>query len=338
MKNATERIQRLVQPDRILRGFRRGAGSQTLAMRSLGRKGLLLLVAILGIFLLLPTVAEESAQDAQWSMVHLRSTAVRESSGLGVSRRTPDRFWTHNDSGDIAQLFAFDSQGTLTGRCRLKNVKAIDWEDMACYQHHGIPRVLVADTGDNRRSRKEVRLYLFDEPDPDRDTEVGDFQTIVLRYPDGSYDCEAVAVDVVRGQIILVAKTVLPYAGIYTTPLPPAETETKVTGSERANELRVTATRIGTLAVPMATAMDIHPSSGDLWVVNYFQAYRFPCTQRDESIAKQLSAVPISVALPRWRQIEAVAVDDRHRVWITSEGTPAPFGQWTPTTTVGNDD
>lgn len=38
----------------------------------------------------------------------LANQAIAESSGLACSRTTPGVFWTHNDSGDQARLFAFN--------------------------------------------------------------------------------------------------------------------------------------------------------------------------------------------------------------------------------------
>ena len=38
---------------------------------------------------------------------------VRESSGIAASRRHPGVFWTHNDKGDAARLYAIDGTGKL---------------------------------------------------------------------------------------------------------------------------------------------------------------------------------------------------------------------------------
>ena len=241
-----------------------------------------------------PEVLHRQRPESRW--VDIREPALRESSGLGYSGREPNRFWSHNDSGGLAHLFAFGPAGQPTGFCNLVGAPSRDWEDMACFRQNGIPRILVADCGDNQRRRSSIQLYLFDEPDPDQRSDIRKYKTIQLTFPDGPHDCEAIAVDVAREKIILIAKTAFPLAGIYSIELP-VSTNDSVQSIQSPTE--VTATRIGTLAVPMVSAMDLHEASGDIWVVNYFQAFRFPCVNRDEPIATQLGKNPKAYPLPK---------------------------------------
>ncbi len=257
-------------------------------------------------------------------VVSIRDSALTESSGLAISQRRENHFWSHNDSGDQARLYGFDSDGRTTGEIRLKSVHAVDWEDMASFTDQGVARLLVADCGDNQRNRASISLYLFDEPDPNDPKDPQQIQTISIRYPDGPRDCEAVAVDQHRQQIVLITKSILPASGIYVAPLP-----SRTTDSSRTS---VIAKRIGTLPLPMVTAMDVQQESGDIWVVSYFQAFRFASASRDIPIEKQLGALPEPHELPRWRQIEAVAIDTANNVWLTSEGSPAPLGRLPPRT------
>jgi hypothetical protein len=204
-----------------------------------------------------------------------------------------------------------------------------DWEDMAGYLDQGVPRLLVADSGDNDTNRRHVRLYLFDEPDPTEETTLGDedVQTIRVAFPDGPQDCEAVAVDVAREIIILVAKTKLPLCGVYTIPLPRRDGGTA--------DYTIVATRVTSLPIPMVTAMDIDSANGDLWIVSYFQSFRFRCPERNMSLQRQFLALPDPYELPRWRQIEAVAIDRSHNVWVTSEGRNTPLGRLSPEALAG---
>jgi len=255
-------------------------------------------------------------------VVSLDAPALRESSGLAASRRRNHRFWTHNDSGGLPKLYAFDSTGSKTGQARLRSAQAIDWEDMAAFTDHGVARLLVADCGDNRARRKSVTLYMFDEPDPDESTDVKQVQAIRVSYQDGPGDCEAVAVDEVRRQIVMVMKSKLPAAALYVLPLP-NRTANRAIGAP----ISVTANRMATIPVPIITAMDVDQSTGAIWLASSFQAFCFRCQQRDTAISIQLAALPSSQELPRWKQIEAVAVDTASNVWITSEGSPTPMGR-----------
>jgi hypothetical protein len=196
----------------------------------------------------------------------------------------------------------------------------IDWEDMASFTDDGVARILVADCGDNHAKRQSIILHLFAEPDPRESTALDSEHSIVVTYPDGPRDCEAVAVDPHREQIVLIAKTAWPVCGVYSIPLPKLATISKPWSV-------TTAKRVGTIALPMVTAMDIEQSSGDIWLASYFQAFRFRCEDRNVSIAQQISQLPRPYELPRWKQIESIAVDEAGDAWLTSEGTPAPLGR-----------
>jgi hypothetical protein len=50
-----------------------------------------------------------------------------EGRGIAPSRRSPDRFWTHNDSGE-PMLMALDAKGAVVGRVRVSGAGVEDWE------------------------------------------------------------------------------------------------------------------------------------------------------------------------------------------------------------------
>jgi hypothetical protein len=64
-------------------------------------------------------------------LASLEDRAINESSGIVASRRNPDLFWTHNDSGDGPTLYALDRKGKSRGRWRVSGAEAVDWEDIA---------------------------------------------------------------------------------------------------------------------------------------------------------------------------------------------------------------
>ena len=253
--------------------------------------------------------------------VTLDERELNESSGLASSLRRPGRFWTHNDSGGEPLLYAFDASGRSTGQCRLRAVTARDWEDMASFIDEGTPRLLVADCGDNDSQRRSIALFLLDEPDPDRTTEQTPAVQLDVRFEDGPRDCEAVAVDSATQEIILIAKSRSVAAGVYTLPLPSRRERTDRKWRQQ------TAKRVGTLPLPMITAMDVDPNRGDVWVVNYFHAFCFSCRNRSESLALRIGRSPRAFELPRWKQIEAAGLDASSNLWVTSEGRPALLGR-----------
>jgi hypothetical protein len=264
------------------------------------------------------TVASEEIGET----VYLSDLGVVESSGLAKSNRAAGLFWTHNDSGHPAKLFALNRSGTATGTCRLENAKAVDFEDIASYVQDGVARLLVADVGDNRAKRPFVSLYFFDEPNPNTQATVTDWFRIDLRYPGGAHDCEAVAVDIDAGKVILVSKTFLPWAAIYELDLPPR-------GAAAAGQHREETPRlVGYLPLPLATGMDRDEQNGDILLVNYFHLLRYP---KPEDGRPWWEQTPRATELPKLKQIEAVAVDHDGSIWVTSEGSPAPLARVTET-------
>ncbi|TWU36623.1 hypothetical protein Q31b_49040 [Novipirellula aureliae] len=289
-----------------------------------------LFLLTMGLVLLLgPEVSSESphgvASESTNETIYLNDPELTESSGLAASLHTQGHFWTHNDSGDKARLFAFDVVGNKTGGCEIQGVQANDIEDMSVYRLENQSRLVVADTGDNLAKRTNVTLFFFDEPDPTKHTTIRDFGTLDVTYPDGPQDCEAIAVDAQRNGVLLVTKSKLGIANVYFIDLSIAQ-------AGFPWQKKVTATFVCNLSIPMVTGIDIDPNNGDAWVVNYFLGFCFPSVKnsskkRKPSIQKQFAAIPTSLELSQLRQVEAICVDGEGRIWITSEGSPAVLSE-----------
>ncbi|TWT92666.1 hypothetical protein [Stieleria varia] len=276
----------------------------------MSRLSLATIVLTAGWFVSSVLLAQDQSVDA---VVQLHCDALTESSGIGFSHRNADRFWTHNDSGDKPRLFAFDTAGRQTGVCRISDAKSIDWEAMASYVDQG-PRLLVADCGDNDEKRKFITMYLFDEPNPDQQSKVEIMQTLRVRFPDGPHNCEAVAVDTQRRQILLATKEPL-LSRLYTVPLP-GRTNHSATSEQ-------TASAVGQIVMPMVTGMDINRRTGEIWMTSYFHACRLPRPSATATLAEQLVKYPAIFELPKLSQIEAIGLDSEGHAWVTSEGSPA---------------
>lgn len=258
-----------------------------------------------------PAEAAEDREPSESAGGSLQPAALTEGSGLAASRRRPDRFWIHNDSGDGPELYAVDGSGRSTGRWHVQGAEAVDWEDMASFVLDGRPHLLIADVGDNAASRRSVVLYAIEEPDPDGSGQTPVSRRIEVTYPDGPRDCEAVAVDRAGRQIVLVAKTPWPWAGVYGVPL---DLSAGVSSP-------VMARRLTRVAMPMVTAMDIG-DDGSLLLAGYFDGFLYGKRSGEQTLAERLSIVPRHVAWPRLRQIEGACFDRHGRVWICSEGQP----------------
>lgn len=267
----------------------------------------------------------ETAETAPQRFV-IAQPALTESSGLARSGREPDLYWSHNDSGGPTDLYAFDGRGATRGLLHLHPALNLDWEDMSAYVEDGVPRLAVGDIGDNNAIRPTIRLYLLDEPVLAADAAeltVAPQQTIIVRYPDGPRDGEALAVDAAEGMLYLLSKRdAVPR--LYRVPLHPALP-------------LVTAEALGEIAIPRApegaaepervdwvTSMDFDAGARRAAVVTLTQAYVYTRAE-GESWAQAFRHAPRAYALPDDPQIEAIAFSaDGRELLVTSEGSPTP--------------
>ena len=244
----------------------------------------------------------------------LENDKISESSGLAVSRRYRDIFWTHNDSGDTARIFAFDKSGRQRGECRIAGAKAVDWEDIASFKLSGKPYLLIADTGDNARTRESCELYLIDEPDLGNRT-VPLVQTIRFRYADGPHDCEAVAVDTARRQILLVTKVAGLQCQLFELPLPRTQLRETLVAKEIAKP-----------PVTLATAMDISLDGRRAIVLSHFGFAQEFTRAGDEPWSTTMNRPGRRIELPKRKQGESICFGaDGQTIYLTSELTPTPL-------------
>ncbi|MCF8253523.1 MAG: T9SS type A sorting domain-containing protein [Bacteroidia bacterium] len=84
---------------------------------------------------------------------------LNETSGL--IKIGPNKFLTHNDSGNEPIIYVFDSSGTINRRIRITNATNIDWEDITM---DAIGNIWVGDFGNNDNSRQNLRIYKIASP------------------------------------------------------------------------------------------------------------------------------------------------------------------------------
>ena len=145
---------------------------------------------------------------------------IAEASGLAASRSYPGILWTHNDSGGDAVLYAVDTSGANLGTFPL-DVLAFDWEDLAIGPgpQPGTDYLYIGDIGDNLRFRPSIVVYRIAEPDPTVETTISEVATIRLTYPDSLQDAEAMFVDPITGDLVIITKRGAGEpAGIYRAP------------------------------------------------------------------------------------------------------------------------
>lgn len=133
-------------------------------------------------------------------LCHIDDPRLRELSGLASSLAHPGIVYAHNDSGDIARVFAIDEKTcSIKTEIRLRGVTATDFEAISVGRSSsGTPVVWVGDTGDNGHVRKNVTLYSFAEPAELVDQDVA-VSSVSVTYADGPRDCESLLVSQVPG-------------------------------------------------------------------------------------------------------------------------------------------
>ena len=259
----------------------------------------------------------------------LQSGKIDEASGLARSQRRDDLLWTVNDDGD-AEIHAIDTSGGELGRVGISKINNNDWEDLASFTLEDKPYLLIAAVGDNAGKRKDVTLYVIDEPDPDMKKTKVEWR-VDFSYPDGPRDAEAVAVDVENERVLVLTKRDIP-AVLYAVPLQPK------------SKKRQKAKRLGTLAtVPQPsrkdvqyaprtdnwywqpTAMDLSPDGSLLAVLTYGGVYLYRRTS-EQSWVDALQRPPLVLGTTRNREAESIAFSsDGGALFITTEGRHAPL-------------
>ena len=232
------------------------------------------------------TLGADQAADDDFDQLNPRITyqslitdnRLLEISGLVVSRRHPDVIWVHNDGGNDPELYALSARGEVLATLKIET-KNQDWEDLALVEQGERSLLLIADTGDNGGLRQTLRIIALEEPSSVRDGSSKPVWIQEFRWPDGPRDCEAMAVDNQRKEILLVSKKRVP-PELFRLPLPSGQSD-KVLTAERVGLL----TGIG------------QPDAGDLQRNPVFGRYRAQISGAD------VSSDGLSLAVLNYRQV-----------------------------------
>lgn len=292
-------------------------------------------------------VPAESTGCAAWSgqpaAGKLPSPALNEVSGLVVSRRnsTADTrvLWLHNDSGDIARVFAvaIDSIGPprLLATYTLTGVTADDWEDLAIGPAPGRSGdfLYLGDIGNNFNRvprRSAIQIYRIAEPTVDlnktgQQLAVADAERIDLVYQGGkAFDCESLLVDPQSGELVLLTKDL--FAGpSYVFRAPPVAVATGTITLTPVTDCQNVPRGLPFPAGerPAVTGADIS-GAGDAIVVRAYSGIFLWNRLPGESIGTALGREPCSLPMATEPQGEAIGFSpDAATYYTISEGVGA---------------
>ena len=265
----------------------------------------------------------------------ITSAELNEISGLAASHVHEDVLWAINDGGNPARLHAINRRGRVMARFDVDGARNIDWEDLASFTLRGKHYLLVADTGDNGGKRKDIVLHVFEEPATLKDAVLRPAWTIRARWPDGPRDCEAVAVDAVAGQVLLVSKKRNP-PDLFALPLAKsrgvreARRIGRLAGVPQASaELHRNDPALAKL-FPQVTAADLSPDGSTLAVLTYGSVLFYRRTPGDGWNAA-VSRMPEAHDVPLIPQAEALAWSAGGAgLYATGEFKPAPLFYLSP--------
>lgn len=149
--------------------------------------------------------AQALSQDDRSEIV-VTDPRLTESSALVLSPSDPDLLYTVNDSGHAPLVYVVErASGEVLGTTLLEGVDG-DEADPEALAVEG-RTLLVADIGDNARSRDDIGLYAL--PAPGRGEDAVTPRWYPLSYPDGPADAETLLVDADGGQRWVVTKGLL---------------------------------------------------------------------------------------------------------------------------------
>ena len=228
---------------------------------------------------------------------------VDEASGLALSRRTPGVVWTHNDSGHRAELFAVDVTGARRGRVRVPVVTR-DWEDISAARCGTGNCLYIADIGDNRLARSNIRIHRVPEPAPG-DAETSQPAVLTATYANGPHNAEALFV--IGDDLFIVTRERL--GGLYRS------------RRSRPESLELTFERIGELGLAPVSDAEATPDE-ELVVVRTSKVavlYRTVDVLRGGAVPEVLRIPLESLKEP---QGEGVALDSAGMLYLSSEGRP----------------
>lgn len=268
-----------------------------------------------------------AAADAVQIIGRVEHEALGEVSGI-VKSTLGDFYWVHNDSGDEARLFAVDAESNVLWPPFVRIAEAdwpghvidnawnFDWEDVALAD--GV--LYIADVGNNGNARRDLGVYVVNEPDPLAIPRMRTLRFLPIRYPDQKsypaklwhFDCEAVFV--ADGKLYFITKHRRPgEIGGFEAGAKLYRLDTSFT--DRENVL----TMVGKHEdVVLATGADLSPDGSRLAVSTYDALWIF---DRPADTDDWLSGPAWRLDLDRAvvKQLEAVAWDDAGTLRLVNE-------------------
>ncbi len=262
-------------------------------------------------------------------IARLEDAAIKESSGLAVSKCQNNVFWTHNDSAGGPFLYAFNLEGKPLGVWRVPDALNTDWEDIAVTKSQdGRCYLYVGDIGDNEHKRDLLTVYRLLEPSisaesrstsRERPLLTETAESLRFNYPTGRINSEALLVEPVSGAIFVVTKRRKGPAEVFK--LAPSFNNGNVQTAVKITDISVPASPVGFI-----TGGDISPDGKRLVLCDYYAGYEYILPPNAKSFEEIWFEKPIPFDLGPRLIGESVAFGvDHNSVFATTERPNSPL-------------
>jgi len=230
------------------------------------------------------------------------SKKIDETSGLASFE---NNFLTLNDSGGKPALYSFNAKGDLLETHKIDGAINRDWEDIAQDSTH----FYIADTGNNYATREDLTVYIVTRDFKLKDSIKINYasQTNFKKKKKNKYDAEALVA--YKDSLLIFSKN----------------------RKKQTTELYLLPKTGGEYTLSPRWSLDVHCliTGGDYDVKNnrvILTGYLPDFTQYIFSLENFSTSMPENIDMKRYQlpydeaQVEAVVIDDKGKIWISSEG------------------
>ena len=148
------------------------------------------------------------------TVTNLKRQDLLELSGLACSRANAGLLYTHEDSGNLNEIYMTNTKGDDLGKIVLDGIPNRDWEDLACGPGPESSKnyLYVGEIGDNNSVYPSITVYRFPEPE----LASASPQTVVhilpdklnFYYPKGAVNAESLMLDPLTKDLYIMTKQV----------------------------------------------------------------------------------------------------------------------------------
>jgi hypothetical protein len=254
----------------------------------------------------------------------VETTDIGDVSGLAASRVHPGTFWAVNDRSGTVPLVAIGLDGEDLGRYSVEGVEHRDWEAAAIGPGPDPTRsyLYIGDIGDNEADRTSVSIIRVPEPrvPPDGNPRVLPGAEIVsFVYPDGPHDAEALLVDPVTGEMLVIMKVLTGDADVFRVPT-----------DGFGNDEPIVAEHVGSVSIDLPDDLDARAGTqitdaalspdGRIVLVRTFDSVRAHAND-DDDIVGALATAACQAPAPTEVQGEAITVTADGAAYVTVSET-----------------